>query len=157
MERMYDLTGLISAYGMQMIIEYGWTFASLFAVLLSLWALPRAYKVYRDVMADAQAMRRAGEVDGRRSFSEQQCREGRLLYIAHWFALFHQSLFFSVGVFALTEPNVRVEPGAPFLEEFGAPITLLVAQYLIVTLQIALVRVTSEQKRWREESLKEDN
>lgn len=154
---MNDFMVLISPNNMQMVIEYGWTLASLFAVLLSLWALPRAFRVYRDVMADAQAMRRAGEVDGRRSFSEQQCREGRLLYIAHWFALFHQSLFFAVGIYALSEPNVSIEPGAPFLEEFGAPITLLVAQYLIVTLQVALVRVTSEQKRWRENSLKQDN
>lgn len=139
----------------QTIIEYGWSIASLFAVLLSLWTLPRAYSVYKDVSADASAMRHSGEVNGRRSFAEQQEREGRLLLLAHWFALLHQSLFFSVGLWAINEPNPKINPGAPLLEEVGVPIILLIAQYLIVVLQIALARVTSEQRAWRKHSLKD--
>lgn len=138
-------------------IEYGWTFASLFAVLLSIYVLPRARRVYRDAEADVEAMRHAGAVNGRRSFADQQHREGRLLLVAHWFALLHQTLFFVVGVYALLTPDPNIKPGAPFLEEFGAPLTLLFAQYLIVALQIALFRVTSEQVVWRTESLRDNH
>jgi hypothetical protein len=144
---------MVASLGAQDIIEYGWTFASLFAVLMSIWTIPRARMVYRDVKADAYAMRRAGEGNGRRSFAEQQWREGRLLLVAHWFALLHQSMFFSVGVWALLEPNPKINPGAPLLEEVGVPVVLLIAQYLIVVLQIALALVTSEQRAWRHQSL----
>lgn len=134
-------------------IEYGWTLASLFAVLLCIFTLPRARRVYRDVKADEKAMREAGEVNGRRAFAAQQTREGKLLLRAHWFAFVHQSMFFAVGVYALFEPNPKMAPATPLLEELGVPLTLLLAQYLIVLLQISLYRITSEQAAWRVESL----
>lgn len=134
-------------------VEWAWTLASLCAVGLSLWALPRAYKVLRDMQRDLSSVENQDIENGRLDFANQQLREGKKLLRAHGKALAHQLLFLSVGLWALYQPNNPIPVGAPLMEIVGAPVMLLVGQYIILWLQLDLVGVTSEQKRWREETL----